>query len=399
MMFFAKNEKKHHIKRLAGVTLLESMLVIAIASSIMVLSIKVYRQYETQVNVEKIRYNVDTLFQAMSQYYRAQCGGSGTIATAPTNAPYVVSMNTLAPYLPANWESKNPLITGYALQFNPVVGVAAPYINTCVVTQPGTPCTAGGSTPLSASQAQIVIWNAQVAILIANTTAATFNRYKTQLGSDCASVSNGTSINTCVTQLAPAVAQYTSLVTTDTQKVQTDQAKVNTDITAINNDNSHIAFDQSSISLYQNIVNHDTIQFNLRCPAPPKPSPAMCASVTYNLATDTATLNMYQTNLATDQAKLATDQATLAADQATLAADQATLASDQATLANLPAMGASTGDYLVWQRLPSATGSQATSTLWMTMPQLQQFNLQYTHDQMLELNQGYTSPRPYLCGG
>lgn len=57
-----------------------------------------------------------------------------------------------------------------------------------------------------------------------------------------------------------------------------------------------------------------------------------------------------------------------------------------------------TGSYLVWQRLPSFASPNTASVLWLSNPQVNSFTQQYTHDQMYELNQGYTSPQYYLCG-
>lgn len=80
-----------------------------------------------------------------------------------------------------------------------------------------------------------------------------------------------------------------------------------------------------------------------------------------------------------------------------------------------PCSAGQTGNYLVWQRLPSAASPNLTSVEWPMMPMLKEFNLQYTHDQMMELSPaGYidtgvgqaTSTGPgtssqayYLCGG
>lgn len=64
-----------------------------------------------------------------------------------------------------------------------------------------------------------------------------------------------------------------------------------------------------------------------------------------------------------------------------------------------PCASSTGGTYLVWGRLPSTIASRSQSRLWQMMPLLKQFNLQYTHDQMLELNQGYPSVQNYECGG
>jgi hypothetical protein len=46
------------------------------------------------------------------------------------------------------------------------------------------------------------------------------------------------------------------------------------------------------------------------------------------------------------------------------------------------------GNYLVWSRPPSYTSPETTnSILYASLPQIKEFNLQYTHDQMFELTQ------------
>lgn len=58
------------------------------------------------------------------------------------------------------------------------------------------------------------------------------------------------------------------------------------------------------------------------------------------------------------------------------------------------------GHYLVWERLPSFSAPNSSSGLWPATHVLQEFNLQYTHDQMYELqNSSYAATQNYMCGG
>ncbi|OAI48748.1 hypothetical protein AYO45_04185 [Gammaproteobacteria bacterium SCGC AG-212-F23] len=60
------------------------------------------------------------------------------------------------------------------------------------------------------------------------------------------------------------------------------------------------------------------------------------------------------------------------------------------------------GTYLIWERLPSFSSPEMSSTLWQTMPLLKQFNMQYTHDLVYELETvptNYVGSQYYLCGG
>lgn len=63
------------------------------------------------------------------------------------------------------------------------------------------------------------------------------------------------------------------------------------------------------------------------------------------------------------------------------------------------AQSADTGDYLVWERLPSSTGNNKPSS-WPSMEILKQFNQMYTTYpiNVLTTNQTVT-PQNYLCGG
>lgn len=63
------------------------------------------------------------------------------------------------------------------------------------------------------------------------------------------------------------------------------------------------------------------------------------------------------------------------------------------------------GNYLVWERLPSLAAPVTTSSLWVSMPILKEFNLQYTHDQMNEItsktyidNGSGIAQEYYTCG-
>jgi prepilin-type N-terminal cleavage/methylation domain-containing protein len=134
------------LKLQKGVTLLETMLALAIGSLVLVLSLKMYRQYELDANLVQLQGNVDSLFQAMSLYYKANCFGSydssgamsvwGTLnprnpAPPSLNTPKVLtiagSLQGANLYL-RSWQPLNPLVnaagggeSGYFIQFVPVL--------------------------------------------------------------------------------------------------------------------------------------------------------------------------------------------------------------------------------------------------------------------------------------
>jgi hypothetical protein len=261
----------------AGITLLEIMLALAVASSILVLSIKMNQSWVFEQNVAQLRFSVEQLFLGMGNYYRANCGiqgqgGSttptyGTLVT--TTTPFAVSIGSLTSFLPPAWMttySNNPLVdvsggavSAYILQFNLVTAS----VNTnCSAKDCVTNTTVAIPNPMNA-----LIWRAQVAVKIKNTALAN--------------------------DLAARLAAYCN----------------------------------SSL--------------------------ATSTTVTPCEASPTA------------------------------------------------------GGYLVWERLPSFASPDLTSSLWVSMPALKEFNLQYTHDQMFEMSQSTylndtvtgVSLEYYLCGG
>ena len=86
--------------------------------------------------------------------------------------------------------------------------------------------------------------------------------------------------------------------------------------------------------------------------------------------------------------------------KALLGATGASCASGVATSCD----GSKTPNYLIWQQLPTKSGSNINSDLWISQAQEVMFNQQYTHDAMYELaTPNYTKSDSslddyYLCG-
>lgn len=72
------------LKRMSGLTLLEVILVMVIASSLLLLGIKQYENFKMQSSFLDVRKNVDVLFQALGQYYQANCRSLSDQAVAYT---------------------------------------------------------------------------------------------------------------------------------------------------------------------------------------------------------------------------------------------------------------------------------------------------------------------------
>jgi len=209
-----------------GVTLLELMLVLSISGLVFVMGIKMYQAFQNTLQLQELSYNVDELFEAAGNYYRANCAAGGfspnppsflsqfPVNTAQTSYPptasYPVSIvaNLLATgYLNSqNWPPANPVVdpsggeSGYLVQLNPIVSTVSIPVNACVVLTPGTAClpiTSGNltspnnayaavpGTTIPSTQAQVVSWVVQVAVKVQP--QSKIAAYAAATGADCLS--------------------------------------------------------------------------------------------------------------------------------------------------------------------------------------------------------------------
>jgi prepilin-type N-terminal cleavage/methylation domain-containing protein len=197
----------------SGFTLLESMLVLAIASSILLLSVRQYQSYKIDSDVNQVLYNVDQLFQAASYYYQANCRNQVNSTTMvpiansgvldPSNnpsSPLAVSPNNLylsrylSQLLPINpivfYNAAAAPMSGYVVQFNLQTPQTQRVVNL-----------SGGGT---ANAGTIYVWKIQVAVRLAN--AAKASQYLNLLRGDCLSRQVGSIVTPCPSVLAPPVA-------------------------------------------------------------------------------------------------------------------------------------------------------------------------------------------------
>ena len=210
-------------KSQSGVTLLEAMLALGIGSIMIILSLRMYEQFQLDASLNRLQYNVDSLFQAMSLYYKANCfatydsdGNLSTFGTlnprnpTPPNLtkPYVVTLADLQgvnTYL-RDWHPDNPLVNpgagtdqGYFMQFDPIMITAgatdAPTTVNACTDMATTPCTITATpvNPIAANQqpghymppnqVRGLIWKLQVSVLLLDPTKA--NTYMNVLGANC----------------------------------------------------------------------------------------------------------------------------------------------------------------------------------------------------------------------
>ncbi len=220
-----------------GATLLEILLVLGIGGLFVTVGIQLYQAIENMFHIQQLHLNVDQLFQATANYYKANCA-AGDFSPNPPGflSPYRSSTGTL-PYPPAvtnvypvsitstllakgyleNWQPTNPLVdstggeSGYLVQLNPIVSTTAIPVNSCVVTTAGQACLpitkANNASPTTAysrvsgytiptSQALIVTWVIQVAVKI--TPQTKIGSFASILGADCMSDSSSPGkVDTC----------------------------------------------------------------------------------------------------------------------------------------------------------------------------------------------------------
>jgi prepilin-type N-terminal cleavage/methylation domain-containing protein len=194
-----------------GFTILEVMLVLVIAATIVYMSISQYQNYRRDADVIQLEANVNTIFQAMGQYYKVNCDGwwqSNKMqygALHPEKkppSPFQVDIQELKDngFL-ADLPAFNPLVDedseigtkGYVAQFNQGQPVKR---KICTESQKGAPdgpdsadCTRRADT------GTIYVWRAQVAVELKNPDLA--EQYLNILRGDCLSSAQDNVVAPC----------------------------------------------------------------------------------------------------------------------------------------------------------------------------------------------------------
>lgn len=177
-------------KNSEGLVLLELILVIVIAASIILLGIRQYYQYRFQTDIYQIQANVTTLFRAMGKYYRAQCYGTidpNSGQALPGTGLLRTSTTTPLPINITTDLHDNGYLTD-VMQYTPLLdttagtgGYIAQFNRYTERVEKGT-----GTT---------VIWKAQISVKLADNTNNT--QYLALLGGDCLSTASGQTVLPC----------------------------------------------------------------------------------------------------------------------------------------------------------------------------------------------------------
>lgn len=154
------------------------MLVLAIASTFIMMSLRAYQSYKMDEDYRIADANLSMLFDSLGQYYRANCALNGSLF--PTGTPPVPDPTLSFPILPSAlapgflnaWPLRlNPFVDttkinqAYVFQFNPLLKDASEVnVNYCTTLGDPSTCT---TTPMPANaNIQILVWLPQIAMKI-----------------------------------------------------------------------------------------------------------------------------------------------------------------------------------------------------------------------------------------
>lgn len=214
-MVFKRNKQQ-------GVTLLETMLVLAIAATVVIMGLRMYQSFKLDQEIQQVKYNVDVIFQGLTNFYRANCiqyaqykaAGVTTgvldpdSSTTPLTDPYPIDIdkdlnNTKSAVFIPQWPfNPNALVdssagnNGYITQFNRSTQ------NRTVRMDTATP-------PTTNTVGTIYQWRAQVAVQISRPADAAMLRGVWD--ADCLSTASGKTVTPCsksTTTICPASGCY-----------------------------------------------------------------------------------------------------------------------------------------------------------------------------------------------
>lgn len=195
------------MKKISGITLIETLLALVIGALILVLALKQYDNLQRDNRIQEILTNVDTLFYAMGRYYRANCSPPYPFLDDPCNGtppalvvcpasvntiPNPVTINITTDLINKNYLSQKDLtlqplidqadsngvlssINGYTLQFNiHQVSGKIPTRDFCQnsVCQP---------------VGMVILWDMQLALKLTIAASSAANTYAMLLGAQCVS--------------------------------------------------------------------------------------------------------------------------------------------------------------------------------------------------------------------
>ena len=215
-------------RSIQGMTMLEVMLTLAVGITFILMGLRLYNVLYSGSEIATVQSNVDMIFQAAANYYKANCRPdvdpnptpaeitAGTVITpralSPTDSYSVnpVMPVTIDTLIADGFLNKKPTPTsivgnalppnyGYIVQFNEVLPLPPKMRVT-------------NTNPLTTIQVgQIVMWRIQVAVQLGNQVTTKIKSYAKDLVADCLSVAAGTtpaSVVPCSTVPPPAQGAF-----------------------------------------------------------------------------------------------------------------------------------------------------------------------------------------------
>jgi type II secretory pathway pseudopilin PulG len=171
-----------------GMTLLETLLVLAITTSVILMAMKMFQSNKTEKDYLILKTNVDLLFQAMKGQYHAECDANFvfTHQTVPYNFPTTTA--NVTKYIETTWPQYTSVVaagasnTVYFAQFNYKPG-GVKNVYTCSYFGSGVPvCSNPASNTIANSNVRV--HQAQIVVKMRDPTKTTY--YLGITGATCA---------------------------------------------------------------------------------------------------------------------------------------------------------------------------------------------------------------------
>lgn len=184
-----------------GVTLIEILLVLTIAAIIYIIGFQQYASFRNYQYAAQAKINVDTLFQAAANYYRANCiqyvDNSGTTVKQGTLDPD--AMSSILNQFPLNINndlSQPGFLSKWPFVANPLVSTDADnyVVQFNLTTQPRKQSLSDGT---SQTIGTLYLWKIQVSMMLSTQAAKNPTTYLQLLGADCLSTFDGTVVTPC----------------------------------------------------------------------------------------------------------------------------------------------------------------------------------------------------------
>jgi hypothetical protein len=182
---------KPYKKLEAGLTLLEVILVIVIATSLTLLSVKQYQQLRLQSSISQLQANVDQIAAAAARYYYANCSG-GTLDPRSTSFKGYgsqvlnITSDLYTPGYLTSYPPLNPIIAGSTAGSGYIVQLVGTSSTRTTCATPAGSTTVDCSTPIGTN----VNWSIVVAVQLNDSTKA--KTYLGSSGANCITNQTGT---------------------------------------------------------------------------------------------------------------------------------------------------------------------------------------------------------------